>query len=52
MSQNELNRLFHEIRACRACEAQLPLGPKPVIRGEATARLLIIGQAPGTRARA
>ena len=38
-----------EIRACRVCEAHLPLGPRPVLHAGATARLLIIGQAPGTR---
>jgi len=27
----------------------LPLGPRPVLRARPTARLLIIGQAPGTR---
>lgn len=36
-------------RACRVCDAHLPLGPRPVLRASATARLLIIGQAPGTR---
>jgi uracil-DNA glycosylase len=35
-------------RACRLC-ADLPLGPRPVLRVSATARLLIVGQAPGTR---
>ena len=35
-------------RACRLC-ADLPLGPRPVLRVGATARLLIVGQAPGTR---
>jgi uracil-DNA glycosylase len=37
-------------RACRFCEAYLPLGPRPVVRAEASARLLIVSQAPGTRA--
>ena len=37
-----------EVRACAAC-ADLPLGPRPVLRGLPTARLLIISQAPGTR---
>lgn len=37
------------VRACRLCEAHLPLGPRPVFRVSPTARLLIIGQAPGTR---
>jgi uracil-DNA glycosylase len=31
------------------CAAHLPLGPRPVLRVSETARLLIIGQAPGTR---
>jgi uracil-DNA glycosylase len=36
-------------RACRICEAHLPLGPRPVFRVSTTARLLIVGQAPGTK---
>jgi len=39
-------------RACRVCQAVLPLGPRPVFRISATARLLIIGQAPGTKVHA
>jgi uracil-DNA glycosylase len=45
----DLARLLAEIRACTLCQAHLPLGPRPVVRGAATARLLIISQAPGTR---
>lgn len=37
-----------EIRHCRVC-VDLPLGPRPVFRVSTTARLLIAGQAPGTR---
>ena len=44
-----LNALLRDIRACRVCAAQLPLGPRPVIRAKRSARLLIVGQAPGTR---
>jgi len=44
-----LTDLLSEIQACRICEASLPLGPRPVVRGSETARILIIGQAPGTR---
>lgn len=36
-------------RACTLCAPQLPLGPRPVLRVSTTARLLIIGQAPGTK---
>ncbi len=41
--------LLEEVRACRLCEAHLPLGPHPVVRAGQSARLLIVGQAPGTR---
>lgn len=47
-----LQALLDEIRACRACEADLPLGPRPTLRASASARLLIVGQAPGTRVHA
>lgn len=47
-----LDHLLAEIRACRQCEAQLPLGPHPVLRASPTARLLVVGQAPGTRVHA
>ncbi len=45
----KLALLLKDARACRVCEAHLPLGPRPVLRAAADARLLIIGQAPGTR---
>jgi len=38
-----------EAAACRLCESTLPLGPRPVFRVSTTARLLIVGQAPGTK---
>ncbi len=44
--------LLAQVRACRHCQDSLPLGPKPVLRAAAGARLLIIGQAPGTRVHA
>lgn len=48
----KLDRLLSEIRACRLCADMLPLGPRPVIRASATARLTICAQAPGTRVHA
>ncbi len=45
----KFDALLGRVRACRICEANLPLGPRPVIRGRQSAQLLIIGQAPGTR---
>lgn len=47
-----LDALLREIRACTLCEAQLPLGPRPVLRASDTARVLIVGQAPGTKVHA
>ena len=51
-AQAALDRLFAEVRACTVCAAHLPLGPLPVVRGHASARLLILSQAPGTRVHA
>jgi uracil-DNA glycosylase len=44
-----LESLLAEVRACTVCAAHLPLGPRPVLRARVSARLLIVGQAPGTR---
>jgi len=46
---NDLTTLLGEIRACRLCEASLPLGPRPVLQIGHGARVLIVGQAPGQR---
>jgi uracil-DNA glycosylase len=48
MADDEFTRLLAEIRGCTRCAAQLPLGPRPVVRGAPQARLLVISQAPGT----
>ena len=42
-----LRRVSTEARACRLCKASLE--PRPVFRAARTARLLIVGQAPGRR---
>ena len=47
-----LEGLLGAVRACRACEAHLPLGPRPVLQAGATARVLIVGQAPGAKVHA
>ena len=44
-----LDTLLAAVRGCRACEAHLPLGPRPVLRAAVSARILIVGQAPGLR---
>jgi uracil-DNA glycosylase len=43
-----LDALLVQIRACSAC-ADLPLGPRPTVQAGKGARILIIGQAPGTK---
>jgi uracil-DNA glycosylase len=40
------------VRACRLCAEHLPLGPRPVLVASDSARLLIAGQAPGTKVHA
>jgi uracil-DNA glycosylase len=47
--RDALGALLSEVRGCRACADHLPLGPRPTVRARRTARLLIIGQAPGTK---
>ena len=44
-----LDDLLGDIRACRLCARDLPLGPRPVLRAAASARVMIVGQAPGRR---
>jgi uracil-DNA glycosylase len=44
-----LTKLLRDVRACRICEADLPLGPRPIIQLANSARLLIVGQAPGSK---
>ena len=45
----ELARIIDEVKRCDICREHLPLGPRPVVVCRSTARLLIVGQAPGTR---
>ncbi|GAA0786625.1 uracil-DNA glycosylase family protein [Marinobacterium sediminicola] len=44
-----LQQLLAEVRACRLCAKELPLGPRPVVQAAVSARLLIVGQAPGLK---
>jgi len=44
-----LEQIAREARACRLCEAALPHAPRPIFRVGRSARLLIVGQAPGRR---
>ncbi|MBR9846290.1 MAG: uracil-DNA glycosylase family protein [Algicola sp.] len=44
--------MTHNIRQCRICEQHLPLGPRPVATGHPDSKIVIIGQAPGTKVHA
>jgi uracil-DNA glycosylase len=43
------DRLLKEVRACTLCAAHLPFGPRPVLQFHPDARILIVGQAPGSK---
>ncbi|RXZ44391.1 uracil-DNA glycosylase family protein [Crenobacter cavernae] len=51
-SSNPLDDLLSNIRNCALCQENLPFGPRPVLRASASARILIVGQAPGARVHA
>lgn len=44
-----LPELLLEIRACRVCADDLADGPRPIVQAGSTARIVIVGQAPGRR---
>jgi uracil-DNA glycosylase len=45
----DIARLVGEVRACRLCEPHLALGARPVLQVHPDARILIAGQAPGSK---
>lgn len=47
-----LDSLLAEVRNCTLCAELLPLGPRPTLRARRSAKLLIVGQAPGTKVHA
>lgn len=48
---SDLEQLLCDIRACQHCRGKIP-EPRPVLRAEHSARVLLVGQAPGTRVHA
>ena len=44
--------LMRDVRACRICEPDLPLGPRPILQLDPRARVLVASQAPGRKAHA
>ena len=49
VTTDPLQSLATDIRACEACVASLPLGPRPVLQVGTRARLTIAAQAPGLK---
>ena len=52
MTNTTFAKLQRDIRACTICAEHLPLGPRPVFQISQTARILIAGQAPGSKVHA
>lgn len=50
MTSPDLEAVLTEARACTVCAEHLPLGPLPLVYASPQARVLIISQAPGTKA--
>ena len=48
-SRIALQNLLQDVRQCQLCADQLVHGVNPVIRASTTARILIVGQAPGKK---
>jgi uracil-DNA glycosylase len=44
-----MDDLLHEIRQCTICSKHLPFGPRPVVSSHSDSKIVIIGQAPGTK---
>lgn len=42
-------KLHKEITQCTLCAPHLPLGPRPVVQFSKSSRVVIVGQAPGTK---
>ncbi|NMH89094.1 uracil-DNA glycosylase family protein [Flavivirga algicola] len=43
-----MDDLLYNIRQCTICSEHLPLGPRPIVTAHPNAKIVIIGQAPGT----
>jgi len=49
MALTKLDKLLAEVQTCTICQAHLPNPPRPVLRAAVTARVQIVGQAPGRK---
>lgn len=44
-----MENLLHNIRQCTICSENLLLGPRPIVTARSDSKIVIIGQAPGTK---
>lgn len=44
-----LPQLLSDVRSCTVCDQHLPAGPRPIVQVSSTARIVLLGQAPGRR---
>ena len=44
-----MKELLSNIRQCTICAEHLPLGPRPILSAHPNAKIIIIGQAPGSK---
>lgn len=49
MPATPFEKLLKEVRACTLCAHALPHGVRPVLQASASARILVVGQAPGRK---
>ena len=47
-----METLLQSIKQCDICKSHLPLGPRPVTAAHSESKIIIIGQAPGTKVHA
>ncbi|MCW8109616.1 uracil-DNA glycosylase family protein [Alteromonas ponticola] len=50
MPNENFEQLLQRVRQCTVCQANLPQPPRPVFAASETAKIVIIGQAPGIKA--
>ena len=47
-----MQNLLNDIKQCSICKDNLPLGPRPVVSADVNSKIVIVGQAPGTKVHA
>ena len=48
----KMKKLLEDIHSCTLCSKHLPLGPRPIVSLHPKSKILVIGQAPGTKVHA